>query len=132
MTAPAEHTQLVPPIILVDGHDLMMFGSVVEAERFLEPWAVEDGTARGYDAEGRKLAFRVERPSQRGLVPRLLGRPEGMVRITAADSVPQEQQVLRDILARFLTRRHSELVPALPDQSLPALVADAYRLARTR
>lgn len=47
-----------PPILLVDGLDLMVFEAAQAAEAFVEPPDVADGAA--YDAEGRLLGFETD------------------------------------------------------------------------
>ena len=106
---------LVPPIVLVEGHDVMICASVAVAERFLEPWAVQDGTARGFDALGRRLAFRVEATPRRGWWARLVKPAVRSVRVDVADSEPsgrsELEAALRDYVSATLPAERVEGVP---------------------
>ena len=84
---PESPTSLVPPIVLVDGHDVMICANVTIAERFLEPWAVEDGSSCGFDAVGRRLAFRVKLTRRAGWFDKMRG-PVKSVTIDAAEREP--------------------------------------------
>ena len=129
MMSSAEAASLVPPIILVDGHDVMMFGSVAAAERFLEPWAVQDDSAAGFDAKGRKLAFYVEPHSQKGWMNKLFGTPPGRVRIVAAQGSADEA-TLKTVLGRYLSARKPDSTAHGSSKSLEELIAETYPLAR--
>ncbi len=130
MISSREAAELVPPIILVDGQDVMMFVSVSDAERFPEPWAVEDGSAERFDSKARKLAFYVEPPPQGGILSRLFGARPGRVRISAEGLVEEER--LRAVLRRYLSIRQPDSAAKLSSKSLEELVAEAYRFAKTR
>lgn len=125
MTSPLEALHLVPPIVLVDGHDVMMFASVADAERFLEPWAVEDGSAEGFDAQGRRLAFYVEPPSRGGVIGKLLGTPPGRVRIASAGG-SSDPETLKAVLRQYLSILRPDSAAAISTKSLDELVAAAY------
>jgi hypothetical protein len=46
------------PIIVVTD-DTLVFGTIEAAERYLEPWSVEEGTLRIYDRDGRPLVAQI-------------------------------------------------------------------------
>lgn len=45
----------VLPIIVAEGLDIKIFQSIEDAERWLEPWWVEEGLGKAYDAQGRLI-----------------------------------------------------------------------------
>ena len=47
------------PIFVAEGLDIRIFDSVEDAERSLEPWWVEEGLGKIYDAQGRSLGLKV-------------------------------------------------------------------------
>jgi hypothetical protein len=129
MTSPLA-TALVPPLVLVDGHDVMICATVAVAERFLEPWAVEDGSAEGFDATGRRLAFRVETTLPTGPWSKVFSSPREAVRIEAAEQEPsggaELAAALRDYVRATLPSERVEGVP------VPELIALARRNAEVR
>ena len=126
MTVPIP-TVLVPPLVLVDGHDVQICGSVAVAERFLEPWSVEDGSAHGFDATGRRLAFRVEPTRRTGLWRKLFGAVGQLVRIEPAEQEPTGQVELEAALKGYVRATlPSEQVDGV---LIPELIALARRNA---
>jgi hypothetical protein len=43
------------PILIIEGQDVLAFSSLESAERYLEPWWVNEGRGRVYDARGHRL-----------------------------------------------------------------------------
>jgi len=124
MTSPRSGV-LVPPLVLVDGHDVMICASVGVAERFLEPWAVEDGSAYGFDATGRRLAFRIQPRPPAGFWSRLFGAAQGSVRIEPAEHEPTGRAELEAALKDYVRATlPSEQVDGVP---VPGLIAMARR-----
>src|ERR1044071_9030289 len=101
MTIPIP-TVLVPPLVLVEGHDVQICGSVAVAERFLEPWAVENGSAYGFDAIGRRLSFRLEPRRRTGLWRKFFGAVGELVRIDPAEHEPTGQVELEAALKGYV------------------------------
>lgn len=110
------------PVFLVDGNDVMAFRSVSAAESFLEPWAVSEERAEGFDSIGRRLAFSVERREQSRLVERLLGPDEGPVHIALAEHTPADPTILAKQLAQFLRAVASDPRVSYETMSLSELV----------
>lgn len=95
---------VVPPIVVTDGNDVALFGSIEEAEIALEPIDVRNNEYTIYDSEGRLLApiVVVERMP---LVPFLGGRltvPVERVRIQPADTEPKHADALRQSFLSLL------------------------------
>lgn len=50
----------IPPIFIIDGHDVAIFASIEEAQLHLEPIDVKNQQCVAFDAEGRLLRIEVE------------------------------------------------------------------------
>ncbi len=81
---------------------MLICATVAVAERFLEPWAVDDGSVYGFDATGRRLSFRVDRPSRSGLALRFLGQADGPVRIALAEQEASGRDELKASLQDYI------------------------------
>ena len=79
---------LQPPVIIVEGDDILMFESADAAERYLEPVDVAAGTYSAYDAEGRKLEILTD------------GR---IVQVLSSEQEPSHQRTLVETLHRSLS-----------------------------
>lgn len=90
------------PIIVEDNGDVEFFGSVEDAERYLEPWIVEEEIV-AYDRDGRLLEFRVER----GEIPTFFGLSRiavDHVVIESAEDRPNHAPQLRAVLVGYFER----------------------------
>ncbi len=116
--------------MLVDGHDVLICATVAVAERFLEPWAVDDGSAYGFDATGRRLSFRVVRPSRSGLALRFLGQANGPVRIALAEEEASGRDELKASLRDYL--RATAPAEHVDGLSIIELIEVARRKAEVR
>jgi len=84
--------------------DIAIFRTVEEAERYLEPPAVEDGQTIVYDREGRHLSLEVlSEPDSKFLG---ITMSAGIERITIGreESLPVNGDELRQLLTNFLVR----------------------------
>jgi hypothetical protein len=97
---------IVPPVIVSESGDVDVFGSVGDAERYLEPIDVQAGRFIAFDSEGRLLKLH---PT----IPR--------VTIDCAEETPTHEEQLSDLLRRFLG--HVGVTdPGLASESLAKLV----------
>lgn len=113
-------SDLVPPIVLAEGWDVMFFGSEDAVGRHLEAWYPEEVEYRAYDAQGRKLELFVNRET----VPRrwLPDRTDERVAVRSCEREPTHAAELAELLAQWLPMVN-ETVPA--DATLEALLQRA-------
>lgn len=52
---------IVPPIVVVEGFDVVVHPSLKEAEQWLEPWWVQKNEGVVYDATGNRLGAAVDK-----------------------------------------------------------------------
>ena len=93
---------IIAPVIVDENGDVTFFASIEDAERYLEPWAVEEEFT-AYDSEGRLLEIRVERRESSsffGLSKRVVDH----VVIVAVEDQPNHALQLRATLLSFLER----------------------------
>ena len=111
---------VVAPVFLWDpeARDLLSFQSAAAAARHLKPWQ-EVGMLAAYDAEGRRIAFAVERRERLllGFIP--VGREVVVVR--EVEREPRHASDLRRAIVASLARRGTE-GGVLDGRSLPDLV----------
>jgi len=55
-----EHIE--PPIVIAEGHDVMIYPSVVHVLSDLEPWYPSNADYRAFDAHGRRLELVADPP----------------------------------------------------------------------
>lgn len=94
------------PIFVAEGLDIGIFETVEDAERSLEPWWVEEGLGRVYDAQGRLLVLKVK------------GK---RVSIQSSELEPSHVEEMKSLLREYLKVRSA---PEGNDQNcdLPCLV----------
>jgi hypothetical protein len=80
---------MTAPIIIYNFGDVLVFGSIESAERYLEAIDVENNEYIGYDGTGRLLE---------------LGTDGSHVIIRAAEACPTHQNDLRKILIEYLAQ----------------------------
>lgn len=78
-----------PPIIVAEGWDLKLYGSIQDAELDLEPVDVEAGLYVGYDSRGCLLKLETR---------------DSAVVLSAAEPSPTHQEQLEDLLRGALQR----------------------------
>ncbi len=119
MASPA----VVAPVFLWDpeAQDLLAFESVEAAARHLQPWQ-EVGMLAAYDAEGRRIAFALERRSR--LLLGLIPASKEVVVVGDVEREPGHAGDLRRAIVASLARRGTG-GEALDGRSLPDLVAMA-------
>jgi hypothetical protein len=95
---------IVPPVLLWDPEagDLLAFASAEAAAAHLAPWQ-EVGAVVAYDAEGRRVAFAVERRRMRLL--RIFPVAREVVVVGEVESAPGHASDLRRALVAALVRR---------------------------
>jgi hypothetical protein len=105
-----------PPIVVSDGHDLLVFESVESATGWVEPYDVDEGTA--FDADGRLVAFELDGPGRLW---------EKTVVLREREAEPTHETELREAITAALLA-----VGAVPDPSAPLaqLVGTALRRFR--
>jgi hypothetical protein len=80
-----------PPIIADNHGDVLVFGCVADAEKYVEPVDVKNGEYSFFDSEGRQLSAEIVRS--------VLSEK---VRLRATEDTPTHQAELRDTLVGFL------------------------------
>jgi len=101
------HTLISPPIVVTESGDADVFESVEAAERYLEPYDVNDLLA--YDSTGRLLRLLPTTPR---------------ITIEAAELVPTHEQNALEVLLKFLNEVGVS-PQTLKDQSLQGLFSIA-------
>jgi plasmid stability protein len=76
------------PIFINESGNVLVFESVEDAERYIEPIDVINEEYVGYDSAGRRLALRVTK--------------ENKINIRSAEHEPSHAAELKDVLTRFL------------------------------
>lgn len=93
---------MIPPIIVVDDGDLIVFKSAHDAERGLESPDVMNGSYVAYDCEGRLLRLEVPDPGNwSGLLIDV--KP---VKVTAAEAKPTHAGELAAAVKAYLRNLH--------------------------
>ncbi len=76
-----------PPIIVNDNGDVLFFRTVALAERYIEPWLLEELTA--YDSQGRELNV----------------KPNGFITsFEALETEPNHSRELEELIAGYLLK----------------------------
>lgn len=83
-----------PPIIVDDNGDMVIFESLDEAQKYIEPTDVDSGDCLAFDSEGRLLRAEVV---TRALILR-------RVRLQPAEQEPTHAGLLRSRLVEFFER----------------------------
>lgn len=100
---------ITPPLFIHEGGDLMIFETIDDAVRYIEPVDVIEGVYVGYDSQGMLLKFKAQ--SQRYDQP---------IEIVSAETEPTHQEELRDVLITYL-RALGISEPSISQASLDAL-----------
>ena len=88
-----------PPIFVWEPNDLASFGSVEEAESYLEPIDVRNNLYSAYDVEGRRLTLGITASSKKSL----FGSPIDRVTVACEEGAPPNRDELRAIFVKYLT-----------------------------
>jgi hypothetical protein len=88
-----------PPIFVWEPNDLASFGSVEEAESYLEPVDVRNDLYSAYDVEGRRLTLGITASSKKSLFGWRIER----VTIACEESARPNRDELRAIFVTYLT-----------------------------
>jgi len=51
---------IIPPILVYDGGDFSFFNNIQDVERYLEPFAIEEGEVQVFDSQRQTLKFIVQ------------------------------------------------------------------------
>ena len=122
-------TSIQPPIVLLDGADIIFFAAVDEAESWLEPVDVRAGSFRMLDSSGRELTASVDEVPV-GLLTKL-GFGRETVSITAVPAGRSALDELRAILIAYLVRLGLGSKEALDSLPTDRLIARAMSQERT-
>jgi hypothetical protein len=88
-----------PPIFVWEPNDLASFGSVEEAESYLEPIDVRNNLYSAYDVVGHRLTLGITASSKKSL----LGSPIERVTIACEEGARPNRDELRAIFVKYLT-----------------------------
>lgn len=97
-----------PPIILVEGLDVIVYTSIEQLEQDVEFIDVINNTYTVYDSEGRLLYLNIEIKSYENLVDllkRVIFGPNYKVILKPAEFEPQHKHELRKVLTEYLVFR---------------------------
>ena len=117
-----------PPIIVSEGHDLVILKTVADAEMFLEGWAVREGKQVAYDADGVRLQLEVRTWVPRNWLGRLLRIHRDSVAVTAPLNQEGDPASLSALLRNYLSAVGRGPLPGA-EANLGELIAAAKRYA---
>lgn len=83
------------PIIVIEGHDVSLYSSIEEVEKWLEPWWIKQNEGSIYDASGHRLTATV-------LADKVAGRTREKVQILTDTSAIETSEELRSALVGHL------------------------------
>ena len=132
--AQSPHDEVVPPIVVVEGQDVMLFRTESDLRAELEPWYPSSADYRAYDREGRRLELFADPP----VVERRLIGPiwtdnahESSLFVRPTETTPSHAEELASALRDWLQATGVK-IPDSERLMLPELVDRALRASAPR